>query len=152
MNFLRKNTGIANISHGDNLTVVEPCNLYGCSLGSDVFIGPFTEIQKGVKIGSRCKIQSHSFICELVDIGDDCFIGHGVVFVNDLFQNGKPSFEDKSLWKKTNIKNNVNIGSNCTILPVQICSNVVIGAGSVVTKDIKESGIYAGNPAKFLRK
>ena len=114
-------------------------------------MGPFTEIQKGVVVGERCRIQSHSFICELVSIGDDCFIGHGVMFVNDLFGEGKPAGGNKDLWKETHIGNNVSIGSNATILPVKICDNVVIGAGAVVTKDINKRGIYAGNPAKFLR-
>jgi len=105
-----------------------------------------------VFIGSNTKIQSHSFICELVTIGSNCFIGHGVMFVNDLFSNGSPAMGDKSKWKATKIGNNVSIGSNTTILPVEICSNVVIGAGAVVTKNITRPGIYAGNPAKFLRK
>jgi len=109
------------------------------------------EIQKGVKIGQNCKIQSHSFICELVKIGDNCFVGHGVMFINDLFTNGGPANGDKSLWKETSIGNNVSIGSNATILPVNICDNVVIGAGSVVVKDINKSGVYAGNPARKIK-
>jgi acetyltransferase-like isoleucine patch superfamily enzyme len=135
---------------GENCTIVEPLNLYGCKIGSNCFIGPFTEIQKDVNIGPNSKIQSHTFICELVDIGAHCFIGHGVVFINDLFSNGGPARGNKSLWKKTKIGNYVSIGSNVTILPVDICDNVVIGAGSVVTKSINEPGIYAGNPAKKL--
>ncbi|MDH5474603.1 MAG: N-acetyltransferase, partial [Cyclobacteriaceae bacterium] len=123
----------------------------GCTIGSDSFIGPFTEIQKGVKIGERCKIQSHSFVCELVTIGNDCFVGHGVMFVNDLFSKGGPAYGEESLWKATSIGNHVSIGSNATILPVSIGDNVVIGAGAVVTKDIEKSGIYIGNPARFLR-
>ena len=103
-------------------------------------------------IGDNTKIQSHSFICELVHIGNECFIGHGVMFVNDLFSNGGPANGNKVLWKETHIGNNVSIGSNATILPINICDNVVIGAGSVVTKNISKPGIYAGNPAKFLRK
>lgn len=139
------------VSFGENCTVVRPVNLYGCTIGSGCFIGPFTEIQKDVLIGSNTKIQSHTFICELVSIGESCFIGHGVVFINDLFSNGGPARGDKSLWRYTKIGNHVSIGSNCTILPVEICDNVVIGAGSVVTKPITEPGIYAGNPAKKLR-
>ncbi len=142
---------IKNVTFGEHVTVVQPVNLYGCTIGSNSFVGPFTEIQKGVVIGDRCRIQSHSFICELVSIGNDCFIGHGVMFVNDLFSEGKPAGGNKDLWKETHIGNNVSIGSNATILPVTICDNVVIGAGAVVTKDIKKPGIYAGNPAKFLR-
>ncbi|HYC30571.1 MAG TPA: acyltransferase [Chitinophagaceae bacterium] len=114
-------------------------------------MGPFTEIQKNVTIGNRVKVQSHSFICELVIIGDDCFIGHGVMFVNDLFQTGGPAGGDQTRWKATNIGNHVSIGSNATILPVTICDHVVVGAGSVVTKDINRPGIYAGNPAVLLR-
>ena len=136
---------------GANVKIVSPVNLYGCTIGNDCFIGPFTEIQKDVEIGDRTKIQSHTFICELVNIGSDCFIGHGVVFINDLFSKGKPAGGDKSLWKRTNIGNHVSIGSNATILPVDICNNVVIAAGAVVTKNITESGVYAGNPAKKLR-
>lgn len=136
---------------GESVTVVQPVNLYGCRIGNNSFIGPFTEIQKSVRIGSFCKIQSHSFICELVDIGDHCFIGHGVMFINDLFSGGGPAAGDKTKWKSTHIGNHVSIGSNATILPVRICDHVVIGAGSVVTKDITRPGVYAGNPARFLR-
>jgi acetyltransferase-like isoleucine patch superfamily enzyme len=136
---------------GTNVKVVEPVNLYGCTIGDDCFIGPFVEIQRTVSIGKRTKVQSHSFICELVSIGDDCFIGHGVMFINDLFGTGGPAMGDKEKWKSTTIGNEVSIGSNATILPVTICDNVVIGAGAVVTKNITKPGIYAGNPAKFLR-
>ena len=137
---------------GENVQVVEPSNIYGCEIGSNTFIGPFVEIQKNVSIGENCKIQSHSFICELVNIGDNCFIGHGVMFVNDLFSKGGPARGDKNLWKSTKIGNNVSIGSNATILPVKICDHVVIGAGAVVTRNIIEPGVYAGNPAKILKK
>lgn len=143
---------IINVDFGINVKLISPLNIYGCTIGDNCFIGPFVEIQKDVFIGSNTKIQSHSFICELVTIGSNCFIGHGVMFVNDLFSNGSPAMGDKSKWKATKIGNNVSIGSNATILPVEICSNVVIGAGAVVTKNITRPGIYAGNPAKFLRK
>lgn len=143
---------IKNVSFGKDVKIVEPLNIYGCEIGDACFIGPFTEIQKDVLIGNRTKVQSHTFICELVTIGEDCFIGHGVMFINDLFQNGGPAGGDKTQWKKTNIGNNVSIGSNATILPVNICDNVVIGAGSVVTKNIETSGVYVGNPAKKLNK
>lgn len=136
---------------GKNVTVIEPANLYGCALADDVFVGPFVEIQKDVSIGERTKVQSHSFICELVTIGADCFIGHGVMFINDLFQEGGPARGKKELWKSTSIGDQVSIGSNATILPVAICSGAVIGAGAVVTKDIDQPGIYAGNPAKLIR-
>ena len=116
-----------------------------------MFVGPFVEIQRGVKIGARTRIQSHTFICELVTIGEDCFIAHGVMFINDLFETGGPAKRRQELWKKTQIGNRVSIGSNATILPVTICDDVVIGAGAVVTKDIDKPGIYAGNPARLLR-
>lgn len=151
MKFNSKSVAIVNVDFGKDVTVVEPSNIYGCSIGDNTFVGPFVEIQKDVCIGKNCKIQSHSFICELVTIGNDCFIGHGVMFVNDLFANGGPAQGDKTLWMKTEIGNDVSIGSNATILPVSICSNVVIGAGAVVTKNITEPGIYVGNPAKLLR-
>ena len=116
-----------------------------------MFVGPFCEIQKGVSIGRNTKVQSHSFICELVTIGSDCFIGHGVMFINDQFSSGGPAQGNKELWKETVIGNNVSIGSNVTLLPVKITANVVIGAGSVVTKDINEPGVYCGNPAKRIK-
>ena len=140
------------VVYGDSFKVVEPVNLYGCTFGEDCFVGPFVEVQKEVQIGDRTRIQSHSFICELVTIGSDCFIGHGVMFINDLFSKGGPAQGDRSLWKKTNIGNHVSIGSNATILPVSICDHTVIGAGAVVTKDITEAGVYAGNPARLLPK
>lgn len=145
-------SGMQNVLFGKNVKVVEPVNIYGCTIGDECFIGPFVEIQKDVSIGARCKIQSHSFICELVTIGDDCVIAHGVMFVNDLFATGGPARGNRDLWKSTHIGNKVSIGSNATILPVQICDNVVIGAGSVVTRNIVVPGIYAGNPAKLLRR
>lgn len=136
---------------GKNVTIIEPVNLYGCHIGDDCFIGPFVEIQKNVTIGTKTKIQSHSFLCEFVNIGSNCFVGHGVMFINDLFKEGGPAMGDKSKWKSTFVGNNVSIGSNATILPVNICDDVVIGAGAVITKNIMEKGIYAGNPAKKIR-
>ena len=147
-----KSVSIVNVDFGENVTVVEPVNIYGSKIGNNTFIGPFVEIQKDVLIGNNCKIQSHSFICELVTIGNDCFIGHGVMFINDLFSEGEPAGGNKNFWKSTLIGNNVSIGSNATILPVSICDGVVIGAGAVVTKNIIEKGIYAGNPAKKIKK
>jgi acetyltransferase-like isoleucine patch superfamily enzyme len=142
---------VRDVTFGERVKLVQPSNIYGCIIGDDCFIGPFVEIQKNVVIGDRCKVQSHSFICELVTIGDDCVIAHGVMFVNDLFAIGGPANGVKDLWHSTDIGNNVSIGSNATILPVRICDHVVIGAGSVVTRDIVEPGIYAGNPARKLR-
>src|SRR4051794_39307573 len=108
------------VQFGENVKVVLPVKLYGCTVGGNTFIGPFVEIQKDVVIGSRCKIQSHTFICELVTIGDDCFIGHGVMFINDLFAGGGPAQGDKTKWKSTVIGSRVSIGSNATILPVSV--------------------------------
>ena len=120
---------------GKGCTIIEPSNLYECELGNDVFVGPFVEITNGVKIGDKTKVSSHSFICNLVTIGKECFIGHGAMFINDLFKKGK-IIRDEKYFFPTNIGDNVIIGSNATILPVKICSGAVIGAGSVVTKDI----------------
>lgn len=142
---------IRDVKFGKIVTVIKPVNLYECSIGNNCFIGPFSEIQKGVLIGDNCRIQSHSFICELVEIGNNCFISHGVMFINDTFSDGCPAGGDKTKWRHTRVGNNVSIGTNSTILPVEICDNVVIGAGSVVTKDITKSGIYCGNPTKLLK-
>ena len=133
---------------GKGVTIVKPSNLYGCKIGSDSFVGPFVEIQKNVEVGKRTRIQSHSFLCEQVTIGNDCFIGHGVMFINDTFSSGGPARGDKGLWKSTHVGDRVSIGSNATVLPVSICDDVVIGAGAVVTKDISKPGVYFGNPAK----
>ncbi|MBP6755516.1 MAG: N-acetyltransferase [Bacteroidia bacterium] len=144
-------SGIKNVIFGERVKIVQPVNIYGCTIMDNCFIGPFVEIQKDVVIGCNTKIQSHTFICELVSIGNECFIGHGVMFINDLFTKGGPAQGDKTMWKSTKIGNNVSIGSNATILPVEICDNVVIGAGAVVTKNIEKQGVYAGNPAKFIK-
>ncbi|MBI2802626.1 MAG: N-acetyltransferase [Gammaproteobacteria bacterium] len=142
---------IRDVEFGRDVKVVEPCNLYECTIGDDCFIGPFVEVQKGVVVGARTRIQSHAFVCELVKLGEDCFVGHGVMFVNDTFATGGPARGDRSLWKSTTIGSRVSIGSNATILPVTICDDVVIGAGAVVTCDIRVAGIYAGVPARFIR-
>jgi len=130
---------------------VEPVNLYECTLGDGCFVGPFVEIQRGVVIGAGTKVQSHAFICELVTIGEQCFIGHGVMFINDTFSSGGPARGRRELWRATRVGNRVSIGSNATILPVTICSGTVIGAGAVVTKDVLQPGVYAGNPARRIR-
>lgn len=144
-------TGIRDVEFGDDVKVVEPVNIYGCKIGSHCFVGPFVEIQNDVVIGQKTRIQSHTFVCELVSIGEECFIAHGVMFINYTFQNGEMARGRRELFRSTSVGDRVYIGSNSTILPVSICSDVVIGAGSVVTKDITKPGIYAGNPAKFLR-
>jgi acetyltransferase-like isoleucine patch superfamily enzyme len=144
-------SSIRGVNCGEGVRIVTPCNLYECHLGDGVFVGPFVEVQRSVIVGARTKIQSHCFICELVTIGEDCFIGHGVMFINDRFERGRPAGGDRGLWRPTSIADRVSIGSNATILPVRVCSDVVVGAGAVVTKDIRQPGIYAGNPARLLR-
>jgi acetyltransferase-like isoleucine patch superfamily enzyme len=143
--------GIRDVSFGQGVKVVAPVNLYECAIGNGCFIGPFVEIQSNVQIGARTKVQSHTFICSLVSIGEDCFIGHGVMFINDTFASGGPAGGQQQLWRATRIGRAVSIGSNATIMPVQICDGAVIGAGAVVTRDILEPGIYAGNPARRIR-
>ncbi len=136
-----------NVIKGAGVKIIEPVNLYGCTLQDNVFVGPFVEIQNDVTIGERTRIQSHSFVCSNTEIGADCFIGHGVMFTNDKFVDRKLSKD----FLPTKLGNKVYVGSNSSILPVSICDDVVIGAGSVVTKDITESGTYAGNPARKLK-
>ena len=124
---------------------------YGARFGDDCFIGPFVEIQENSIIGHRVRIQSHTFICSQVTIGDDVFISHGVIFVNDKFSGGTRANGDYSKYSSTTIGNRVLIGSGSTILPVKICDDVTVGAGSVVTSNISSPGIYFGNPAKFYK-
>ena len=143
---------IRDVTCGERVRIIAPANVYDCVLGDDCFVGPFVEIQTGVKVGARTRIQSHAFVCELVEIGEDCFISHGVMFVNDLFSGGGPARGRRELWRPTRIGARVSIGTNATILPVSIASDVVIGAGAVVTRDIAQAGIYAGNPARLLRR
>lgn len=137
-----------NVNLEKNVVIMNPSNLYGCTLKEDCFVGPFVEIQKDVEIGESSRISSHSFICEGTVIGRGCFIAHGVMFVNDLFSDS--SGGGKWILRKTVIGNNVRIGSNATILPVTIGDNAIIGAGSVVTKDVPPNTTVCGNPAKEL--
>jgi acetyltransferase-like isoleucine patch superfamily enzyme len=145
-------SGIVDVRFGENVRLVQPVNLYGCAIGDDSFIGPFVEIQRDAVIGKRCRIQSHAFICGLVTIGDDCFVSHGAMFINDPFAIGRRAGGRRELWRPTRLGHHVSVGTNATILPVSICDHVVIGAGAVVTRDLKEPGIYAGNPARLLRR
>lgn len=132
-------------------------NMYGCEVGDETKIGAFVEIQKGASVGRRCKISSHSFICEGVTIEDNVFIGHGVMFINDIYPRATANgaLQTEADWKveRTVIKNGASIGTGATILAnVTIGENAIIGAGSVVTKNVPANSIVAGNPAKVLRK
>ena len=132
---------------GEGTKVWNFVNMYECEVGCDSMIGTFVEIQAGVKIGDRTRVQSHTFICELVTVGNDCFVGHGVMFINDT----EPPQPEREKWKETIIEDGVSIGSNATILPVRIGKNAMIGAGAVVTKDVPENAVVAGVPARVLR-
>lgn len=139
-----------NIKAGSGTTIWDYVNLYECNIGNDCMVGAYVEIQKGVSIGHRSRIQSHTFICEEVTIGDDCFISHGVMFINDTFQSGGPA-GNRELWKTTLLEDQVSIGSNATIMPVKIGKGAVVGAGAVVVKEVPPNAIVVGNPARVLR-
>jgi acetyltransferase-like isoleucine patch superfamily enzyme len=142
---------------GTNVRLSKFINLYGCEIGDETKIGAFVEIQKNVTVGSRCKISSHTFICEGVVIEDNVFIGHGVMFINDTYPRAataEGNLQTEADWKveRTVIKKGASIGSGATILSnTEIGENAIVGAGSVVTKDVPANSIVAGNPAKILR-
>lgn len=142
---------IIDVALVENIAVVQPAHLYGSIIVDDVFVGQFTDIQKGVKISARIEVQCHAFICEKVEIGEDCFIDHEVMFINDVFATGRPAGDKRELWRSTRIGHCVSNGSNSTLLPVEICNDVVIGAGDVITQNITKSGAYSDNPARLLR-
>jgi acetyltransferase-like isoleucine patch superfamily enzyme len=143
---------------GQNVSLGQFINLYGCTIGDDTRVGPFVEIQKNAFIGKRCKIQSHSFICEGVTVEDEVFVGHGVMFINDKYPRsttGSGGLQTEADWKvePTLIKYRASIGSNATILGgVTVGEEAIVGAGSVVTTDVPAKTIVAGNPAKVIRK
>jgi len=142
---------------GENVKIFSFVNLYGCEIGAETRIGTFVEIQRGVVVGKRVKISSHSFICDGVQIDDEVFIGHGVMFINDLYpraSNADGSMQNQEDWKmvRTRVQRRASIGSNATILGgVTIGEGAMVGAGSVVTEDIAPNTIVAGNPARFVR-
>ena len=148
----------ADVRLGRNVKLSQFINLYGCEIGDETKIGAFVEVQKNARIGSRCKISSHTFVCEGVTIEDCVFIGHGVVFINDSYPraaNPDGALQTEADWKveKTLVKKGASIGSGSTILSkVTIGEDSIVGAGSVVTKDVPANVIVAGNPARFLRK
>jgi len=143
---------IKNCKIGRDTKIWNFVNLYGCEIGDNCMIGSFVEIQNGVKIGNNVNISSHSFVCSLVEIENDVFIGHGVMTINDLVPPSKKRTGTDKDWKKTLIRKGVSIGNNATILPVTIGKNSIVGAGSVVTKDVPDNVIVAGNPAKIIKK
>jgi len=142
---------------GTNVKLAQFVNLYGCEVGDDSKVGAFVEIQKNAKVGARCKISSHTFVCEGVTIEDNVFVGHGVVFINDSYPRATTAegeLQTERDWKveTTLIKKGASIGSGSTILArVTIGENAIVGAGSVVTKDVPANAIVAGNPARILR-
>ena len=146
-------TAIVNDSKiGDKTKIWEYANVYGCDIGKNCNIGSYVEIQSSVRIGNNVTISSHSFICSLVIIEDDVFVGHGVMTINDIYP---PSFKrtgSKKYWQKTLIKKGAVIGSNATLLPVTIGKNAEVGAGAVVTKDVPDHCIVAGNPSRIIKK
>lgn len=148
----------SNVILGENVSLQDFINLYGCRIGDNTKIGPFVEIQRNVTVGKNCKIQSHSFLCEGVRIEDEAFIGHGVMFINDRYPRAATAsgaLQTEADWKvvPTVIKRGASIGSNATILcGVTVGEGAIVGAGSVVTKDVPPHTIVAGNPAKVIRK
>jgi acetyltransferase-like isoleucine patch superfamily enzyme len=143
---------------GQRVKIFSFTNLYGCEIGDDVKIGTFVEIQKGARVGNRCKISSHSFLCEGVTLEEEVFIGHSVTFINDRFPratNADGALQTEADWKcvPTTVKRRASIGSGATILcGITIGEGAIVGAGSVVTKDVPAGAVVAGNPARVLRK
>lgn len=139
-------TALHDCSIGEDCHIWRFSNLYGMEMGNECMVGSLVEIQSDVNIGNRCRIQSHAFVCSLVTIADDVFISHGAKFINDLY----PPSGNEADWEETTIKEGATIGTNATILPVEIGKNAMVGAGSVVTDDVPDGAIVAGNPAEVV--
>lgn len=137
---------LKNVKVGKGTKIWHYVNAYGCEIGEDSMIGAYTELQDKVKIGNNSRVQSHSFLCALVTIGNHVFVSHGVMTINDV----KPPTDDKTKWKPTLIKDYAIIGSNVTLMPVVVGENALVGAGSVVTKDVPPNMVVIGNPARVI--
>ena len=150
MNNIKKTAIVKDSKVGKGTKIWEFANVYGCDIGDDCNIGSYVEVQNDVKIGHRVTISSHSFICSLVTIEDDVFVGHGVMTINDIHPPSYKKTGSKDQWKKTLIKKGAVIGSNATIFPVTIGENAIVGAGAVVTKDVSDNCAVTGNPTKII--
>lgn len=152
MNNIKKTAIVKDSKVGKGTKIWEFANVYGCDIGDDCNIGSYVEVQNDVKIGHRVTISSHSFICSLVTIEDDVFVGHGVMTINDIHPPSYKKTGSKDQWKKTLIKKGAVIGSNATIFPVTIGENAIVGAGAVVTKDVSDNCAVTGNPTKIINR
>jgi|TARA_Y100000294_G_scaffold176891_1_gene200626 acetyltransferase-like isoleucine patch superfamily enzyme len=152
LNNIKKTAIVKDSKVGKGTKIWEFANVYGCDIGDDCNIGSYVEVQNDVKIGHRVTISSHSFICSLVTIEDDVFVGHGVMTINDIHPPSYKRTGSKDQWKKTLIKKGAVIGSNATIFPVTIGENAIVGAGAVVTKDVSDNCAVTGNPTKIINR